>query len=186
MAEQDMRVPGPGSGSPSARDDGLVDGQDTLPGEAGAMNLDPITGEPGAHPVGTAVGTTSGAIAGAFAGSFAGPVGAFVGVVVGAVVGAAAGHESGEELNPTSELAYWRDALPGEPYYDPRYDVGDYQPAWHLGYRYFLDRAGRTWPEVEPDMGLEWEGCKGTSRLSWDEAREPARAAWERANASDA
>lgn len=55
------------------------------------LNRDPITDEPGAHPVGTGVGATGGAIAGAAAGTIAGPVGTMVGGVIGAVVGGLAG-----------------------------------------------------------------------------------------------
>src|SRR5690606_6067987 len=51
-------------------------------------NRDPLTNEPGAHPVGTGVGAAmGGAAAGAAAGAFGGPVGAAVGGVAGAVVG---------------------------------------------------------------------------------------------------
>ena len=55
-------------------------------------NRDPITNEPGAHPVGTGVGAAlGGAAAGAAAGAFGGPVGAVVGGVAGAVAGGLAG-----------------------------------------------------------------------------------------------
>ena len=67
----------------------------TLPDQAKAdLNADPITGEPGSHPVGTGVGTTAGAIAGAAVGSLGGPIGAAIGGVAGAIAGAAAGHKT--------------------------------------------------------------------------------------------
>ena len=70
--------------------------------DADSMNRDPITGEPGAHPVGTAVGATAGAVAaGAAVGSVAGPVGTVVGAVVGAVAGGAAGKGVAETVDPT-------------------------------------------------------------------------------------
>ena len=49
------------------------------------LNRDPITDEPGSHPVGTGVGATGGAVAGAAAGAIGWPVGMAVGGVVGAV-----------------------------------------------------------------------------------------------------
>jgi len=73
------------------------------------LNRDPITDEPGAHPIGTGIGATGGAVAGAAAGSIAGPIGAAVGGVVGAVVGGLAGHAAGEAVNPTAEEAFWRE-----------------------------------------------------------------------------
>ena len=51
------------------------------------MNPDPLTGAPGANPVGTGLGAVSGAAAGASIGAAAGPMGAAVGTVVGAVAG---------------------------------------------------------------------------------------------------
>jgi len=52
-------------------------------------NRDPISGAPGAHPVGTGLGAAAGGIAGgAAAGTLAaGPVGTVIGAAVGAVLG---------------------------------------------------------------------------------------------------
>ena len=56
------------------------------------QNRDPITGAPGAHPVGTGVGAASGGVAGAAVGTVVGgPVGAVVGAAVGAIAGGLAG-----------------------------------------------------------------------------------------------
>lgn len=57
----------------------------------GDLNLDPITGEPGSHPIGTGVGAAGGALTGAAIGAVAGPVGAAAGAVVGAIAGATIG-----------------------------------------------------------------------------------------------
>lgn len=54
-------------------------------------NRDPITGAPGAHPMGTGVGAIGGAVAGAAAGSIAGPIGTVVGLVGGAIIDGLAG-----------------------------------------------------------------------------------------------
>src|ERR1051325_7144059 len=55
-------------------------------------NRDPITGAPGAHPVGTGLGAAAGGAAtGAAIGSVAGPVGTAAGIVVGAGAGGVGG-----------------------------------------------------------------------------------------------
>ncbi len=54
---------------------------------------DPITGEPGAHPVGVGVGAVGAGIAGAAIGMVAGPLGALIGAAIGAVAGGLAGKE---------------------------------------------------------------------------------------------
>jgi hypothetical protein len=58
-----------------------------------SAHLDPITGEPGAHPVGVGVGAVSAGIAGAAIGAIAGPIGMVVGAAIGAVAGGLAGKE---------------------------------------------------------------------------------------------
>ena len=68
----------------------------------GTANRDPITGTPGAHPVGTGVGALAGgAAAGAAVGTVAGPVGTAIGAAVGAVAGGLAGKGVAEEIDPT-------------------------------------------------------------------------------------
>src|SRR4051812_13514754 len=133
------------------------------------MNRDPITDEPGAHPIGTGVGAAGGAVAGAAAGSVAGPLGAAVGGVVGAGVGGLAGKAAGEAVNPTAEEAYWRENYNKEPYYESGRTFDDYGPAYRLGL------SGREryqdhdqWTGVEPRLASEWESNRGNSTLNWD------------------
>src|SRR6187431_3838268 len=97
------------------------------------MNRDPITGAPGAHPVGVGVGTTGGALAGAAVGAVGGPVGSAVGAIVGGVAGGLAGKAAGEAVNPTAEETYWRDSYSKESYYEAGRSFNDYAPAYRLG-----------------------------------------------------
>jgi phage tail tape-measure protein len=66
-------------------------------------NLDPITGAPGAHPVGVGLGAAVGGIAaGAVAGTVAaGPLGTVVGATVGAIAGGLGGKAVAEHFDPT-------------------------------------------------------------------------------------
>jgi uncharacterized protein (TIGR02284 family) len=142
------------------------------------LNRDPITDEPGAHPVGTGVGAAGGAVAGAAAGALGGPIGAAVGGVVGAVVGGLAGKAAAESFNPTAEEAHWREKYTREPYYEKGRTYDDYSPAYRLG------MTGRTryesWDTAEPQLATEWDATRGTSSLDWDRARPATRAAWDR------
>jgi uncharacterized protein (TIGR02284 family) len=145
------------------------------------LNRDPITEEPGAHPIGTAVGATGGAVAGAAAGSIAGPVGAAVGGVVGAVVGGLAGKAAGEAVNPTAEEAFWRENYNREPYYEQGRSYDDYAPAYRLGLS-GRQRYEDPWTSVEPRLASEWDNSRDTSTLEWDRARPASQAAWTRAD----
>jgi len=145
------------------------------------LNRDPITDEPGAHPIGTGVGAAGGAVAGAAAGSIAGPVGAGIGGVVGAVVGGLAGHAAGEAINPTAEEAFWRDNYSKEPYYEQGRTWDDYGPAYRLGLT-GRQRYEDPWTSVEPRLASEWESTRGNSTLNWQHAGPAAGAAWRRAD----
>jgi uncharacterized protein (TIGR02284 family) len=146
------------------------------------LNRDPITDEPGAHPIGTGIGATGGAVAGAAAGSIAGPVGAAVGGVVGAVVGGLAGKAAGEAVNPTAEESYWRENYSKEPYYEKGRDFDDYHPAYRLGLSGRERYPEDPWTSVEPRLGSEWDDTRGNSTLNWDRARPASEAGWRRAD----
>ena len=143
------------------------------------LNRDPITEEPGAHPIGTGIGATGGAVAGAAAGSIAGPVGAAVGGVVGAVVGGLAGKAAGEAVNPTAEEAFWRENYSKEPYYESGRTYEDYEPAYRLGLN-SRQQYEDPWTSVEPRLASEWESTRGNSSLNWDRASHASQAAWRR------
>lgn len=143
-------------------------------------NRDPITGTPGAHPVGTGVGAAAGGVTGAAVGSVAGPVGTVVGAAVGAVAGGLGGKAVGERVNPTVEEAYWRENYAKEPYHSREYGYEDYAPAYRTGYEARSRYPDRSFDQVEGELRSEYEQGKGTSRLGWDEAKEATRAAWHR------
>ena len=103
-------------------------------------NRDPITCEPGSHPVGTGAGALAGgAAAGAAAGSVAGPIGTGVGAAAGAIVGGLAGHAAAEKFNPThaSDLGRFIDYTVVDQDGDK---VGTVDAVWedHTGQPYYL------------------------------------------------
>ena len=97
-------------------------------------NRDPLTNEPGAHPVGTGLGAAlGGAAAGAAAGAFGGPVGAAIGGVARGC-GRRPGWQGGcRAVNPTEEDAYWRETYHREPYYVGGRTYDQYRPAYGAG-----------------------------------------------------
>jgi phage tail tape-measure protein len=147
-------------------------------------NPDPITGAPGAHPVGTGLGAASGGAAGAAAGIVGGPVGIAVGAVIGAVAGGLVGKAAGEAVNPTAEDAYWRDQYASEPYYVQTRTYDDYAPAYRTGYEARAKLGERSFDDVQADLEHDYIRNRGGSTLNWDEAKPAARAAWERIEGS--
>src|SRR2546423_536055 len=95
--------------------------------DKGSANRDPISGAPGAHPIGTGVGAAAGGMAaGAAAGTVAGPIGTAIGAAVGAVVGGLAGKGIAEKIDPTLEEAYWRENYIRRPYVTQGATYDDY------------------------------------------------------------
>jgi len=147
----------------------------------GSPNRDPITGAPGAHPVGTGLGAAAGGMAaGAAAGSVAGPAGAVAGAAVGAVVGGLAGKGVAEHIDPTIEEAYWAENYSREPYYEKGYTYQDYHPGYRTGWEARTRYAGKSFDEIDRDLAADYERNRGQSKLDWERNRQAARAAWNR------
>jgi hypothetical protein len=155
------------------------------PASSNDANLDPISGEPGAHPVGTGLGAAgAGAAAGAVGGAVGGPVGAAVGAVIGAVAGGLAGKGVAESIDPTAEDAYWRENYQSRPYADKSSDYDYYRPAYQYGWESRSLHAGKNWDDVESDLQSGWSKARGSSKLEWEKARHAARDAWDRIGSS--
>ena len=143
------------------------------------LNRDPITKEPGAHPVGTGVGAAAAGAAGAAIGMAAGPVGAVVGATVGSIMGGLAGKDIAEGINPTIEDAYWRENYSKEDYVEPGVPYEEYQPAYRIGYEGYA-RHKENFDAGEEEFRQAWENSKGNSRLQWDRPRLATYAGWKR------
>jgi hypothetical protein len=140
------------------------------------QNLDPISQEPGAHPVGTGLGAVLG---GAGAGAAAGALGGLVGALAGAVVGGLGGKAAAEAINPTDEEAYWRDNYQREPYFQEGRTFDDYGPAYRLGLAARAEYSG-TFDQTESRLATHWDVRKESSSLNWAQAKLATQAAWKR------
>ena len=144
-------------------------------------NPDPITGEPGSHPIGTGAGTAGAGVAGAAIGAaIGGPVGAAVGAVVGGVAGAYGGKGVAEAVNPTEEEKYWRENHASQPYAGADYSYDAYAPAYRTGYEGVAKHQGHDFADVESDLALDYQKHDPNTALPWDRARPAVRAAWDR------
>jgi hypothetical protein len=159
-------------------------------------NLDPLTGEPGAHPIGTGFGAAAGGATGAALGSAFGPIGTALGAVVGAVAGGIAGSSVAEGFDPTAEDAYWSYNHHAQNFTGENDDYEDYAPAYRTGYSGFRD--GKSFDDREADLRMEYEGGpqkagsdashdpnaapihRSSYPLPWDAASPAARAAYVR------
>ncbi|HBL26303.1 MAG TPA: hypothetical protein DD490_05645 [Acidobacteria bacterium] len=149
--------------------------------EAHDANRDPISGAPGAHPLGTGVGAAGGGVTGATIGAVVGgPVGAVVGAAVGAIAGGLAGKGVAEEVNPTVEDGYWRENFAGRPYAAKDAPYDQYAPAYKYGWESQSLNAGKKFEDVSNDLEHGWDTAKGTSSLPWSHAKSAVSDAWHR------
>jgi hypothetical protein len=145
-------------------------------------NPDPISGAPGAHPIGVGVGAAGAGAAGAAIGAVAGPIGSAIGAVVGAVAGGLAGKGVAESVNPTVEEEHWRETYASRPYVEEGSSYDTYGPAYQYGWESRARYFGRDFDEVEPELRRDWEAqhARGERSLEWDRAKHATRDAWER------
>ncbi len=144
-------------------------------------HLDPLTGEPGAHPVGTGIGAAgAGTIGTIIGGVVGGPVGAVVGAAIGAVSGGLLGKNTAEVIDVSREHEHWRDNHVSRPYIESNKTYDDYAPAYKTGYEAFGRHgdSGKTFEEIEPELETEYVKTHGTTGLPWDKAKPAAQDAY--------
>ena len=136
----------------SHRDDRIIEDKDVV--EKHDANRDPITGTPGAHPVGTGAGAAAAGAAGAAIGTaVGGPIGGVAGAVVGAVAGGLGGKAAAEAVNPTVEEEYWRTEYRNRPYASRGdYPYEDYAPAYRYGWETYGRRKAGRFEDIEPEL----------------------------------
>src|ERR687898_902438 len=139
------------------------------PRKDGEPNRDPISGAPGAHPVGTGVGAAAGGRAGGGAAApVMAPIGTAVGAAIGAIAGGLAGKGIAESIDPTVEDRYWKDNYSARSYVPSGASYNDYGPAYRYGYETYPKYHGKTFDEIESELSSDWDRAKGTSRLTWN------------------
>ena len=146
----------------------------------GDLNRDPLTGTPGAHPLGTGAGAVVGALSGAVIGTVAGPLGVVIGAATGAVMGGLVGKSSAEAVNPTAEEVFWRETYLRELYYVQGRAYEYYAPGFRAGWNGRVRHDGRAFEEAEPELQAEYILGKSELDPDWQEMRPAARAAWDR------
>ena len=161
--------------------------------DADNANRDPISGAPGAHPIGVGIGAAvggaaagigAGAALGAATGPVVGPVGTVIGAAVGAVVGGLVGKSAAEALDPTVEHTYWRENYTSRPYVTGSRSFDDYGPAYGVGTNAHSLYPGKSFDEIEPHLSRDWSTNRGKSNLDWANAKEASRDAWNRVSDS--
>jgi hypothetical protein len=147
----------------------------------GDRNPDPITNEPGAHPIEAGIGAAAaGAAIGVAVGTVAGPVGGAVGAIAGAVAGGYAGKGVGEFIDPTIEDTWLRDNFESRLYVleDETFDT--YQPVYQYGGKAEAKYGDAGFDAIVDDLERDWAKSEGIPGMTWPKARDAVRDSYER------
>jgi hypothetical protein len=146
----------------------------------GSRNADPITDEPGAHPIEAGIGAAvGGAVAGVAAGSVAGPVAAALGAAAGAVAGGYAGKGLGEMIDPTTEDNWLRDHFTSRPYVNAGESFDTYVPAYRYGAEAEAKYGDGGIDLMDEKLQRDWEASKD-SNMPWTIAKAAVHDAYTR------
>jgi hypothetical protein len=147
----------------------------------GPRNPDPVTDQPGSHPIETGVGAAvGGAAAGLAAGAVGGPVSAAVGAAIGAVAGGSAGKGVGEMIDPTTEDNWLRDNFASRPYVQKGDAFETYRPAYQYGANVESRYGDANFERMEPELESEWHNAAKPAPMPWNRARGAVKDAYER------
>lgn len=147
----------------------------------GRRNPDPITDQPGSHPIETGIGAAvAGVASGAAVGTVAGPVGTAIGAAVGAVAGGLAGKGIGELIDPTTEDNWLRDNFSSRSYGKSGRTYDDYVPAYRYGAEAESRYSDRSYDDFESELEQGWGSHQQRTGMSWSDARPAIRDSYER------
>ena len=147
----------------------------------GSRNADPISDQPGSHPIETGIGAAvAGAASGMAVGTVAGPVGTAVGAALGAIAGGLAGKGIGEMIDPTTEDNWLRENFSSRPYVQKGESFDTYHDAYRYGGEAESRYQGRSFDEVENDLKCDWGASKAKAGMAWDRARGAVKDAFDR------
>jgi hypothetical protein len=146
----------------------------------GGRNADPITDEPGSHPIETGIGAAAGgAVTGMAAGAVGGPVSAALGAAVGAVAGGYVGKSVGELIDPTTEDPWLRDNFESRPYVEEGDVFEDFQPAYRYGAAAESVYGDAGFDSMHGELEHEWE-TNHADEMPWDRASQAVKDGYER------
>jgi hypothetical protein len=146
----------------------------------GNRNADPITNEPGSHPIETGIGAVAlGAASGMAAGAVGGPMAAVIGTAVGAVAGGYAGKGIGEMIDPTTEDRWLRDNFESRPYVDEGDTFEDFHPAYRYGAVAESKYGDAGIDLMDEQLQHDWEASK-ENEMPWTKARGAVKDAYDR------
>jgi hypothetical protein len=147
----------------------------------GKLNPDPITNEPGSHPIETGIGAAAlGAASGVAVGAFGGPVAGAVGAIAGAVAGGYAGKGLGELIDPTIEDTWLRDNFESRHYVQEDETFEMYQPVYRYGAEAEAKYGDAGFDAIVDELERDWAKSEGIPGMTWPRARDAVKDSYER------
>ena len=79
----------------------------------------------------------------------------------------------------TDEEKYWRENYKNRPYASGQtYET--FGPAYRFGYDATDRYRGKSWTDVEPDLGRDWDRYEHRGQSTWQQMKNAVKDAWDR------
>lgn len=78
----------------------------------------------------------------------------------------------------SDEDRHWEQSYRSRDYVGEGDTYDQYRPAYRYGSESRLRHAGRSWDEVEPDLGRDWESRPDRGSMTWERAKHAVRDGW--------
>jgi hypothetical protein len=146
----------------------------------GNRNADPITNEPGSHPIETGIGAAAaGAVSAIAVSAVAGPMATAIGAALGAVVGGYAGKGVGELIDPTTEDNWLRENFKSRPYVEQGDRYEDFNSAFRYGALTEAKYGDGGIDLMDEKLQRDWEATE-ENPMPWAKVRGAVRDAYHR------
>jgi hypothetical protein len=78
------------------------------------------------------------------------------------------------------EESYWRQNYRNRPYVREGEGFDVFGPAYRFGYEASDRYHGKSWNDVEADLGRDWDRYENRGQSTWEQMKSAVRDAWDR------
>lgn len=78
------------------------------------------------------------------------------------------------------EETFWRENYKNRPYAGQGQTYESFGPAYRFGYDASDRYRGKSWTDVEPDLGRDWDRYEQRGQSTWQQMKNAVKDAWDR------
>ena len=85
-----------------------------------------------------------------------------------------------ERTDWANEETYWRNNFRQRPYVAAGQSYDSFGPAYRFGYEATGRYRGKSWRDVESDLGRDWTRYEHRGQSTWEQMKNAVKDAWDR------